>query len=392
MKRWISICLVCFLAWGMEVHGQPDELYARSAVLMDADTGRILFEKNGREFMANASTTKILTCILALEEMEDGQEAEFSALAASSPKVKLGAAKGERFLVKDLLYSLMLESHNDTAVAVAESIGGSVEEFSRLMNQKAKEIGCENTHFVTPNGLDREDEGGAHGTTAADLGLIMRYCIMESGKADEFLEITGTTTYTFSNLEQNRTYSCVNHNAFLSMMEGALTGKTGFTNKAGYCYVGALKREEKTFIVALLACGWPNNRSYKWKDTRILMNYGLDHYTKRSLWQEIELPDLIVEDAVGENGWDKEVTIGLKIQEPKEKTEMLLGDEEKVEVTCDFIKKSKAPIQAGSKVGRVVYSLNGEEIASYPILTQKGAERIDFYWYFRELFDKYLCR
>ena len=171
---------------------EPGTLYARSAVLMDADSGRILFDKNGEEKLANASTTKILTCILALEKGEPEQQVVFSEEAAKQPEVHLGAAEGENFHLGDLLYSLMLESHNDTAVAVAEAISGSTAAFAKAMNEKAKEIGCRETHFVSPNGLDWEDAEGAHETTAADLARILRYCIQESPKRKEFLKITRT--------------------------------------------------------------------------------------------------------------------------------------------------------------------------------------------------------
>ena len=156
------------------------ELYAQAAVLMDGDSGRILLGKNEREKRPMASTTKIMTCILALEEGEAEDVAEFSSLAASQPEVHLGAGTGRKFYLKDLLYSLMLESHNDTAVAVAECVSGSVEEFVKEMNRKARSIGCEDTWFVTPNGLDGSslDENGReqiHSTTAADLARIMKY-------------------------------------------------------------------------------------------------------------------------------------------------------------------------------------------------------------------------
>ena len=120
----------------------------------------------------------------------------------------------------------MLESHNDTAVMLAEHLAGSVEQFADEMNQKARELGLSHTHFVTPNGLDGADDGGSHRTTAEELARIMRYCVMESPKRKEFLEITGVSSYQFSDLEQTQTYSCINHNAFLTMMEGAVSGKT----------------------------------------------------------------------------------------------------------------------------------------------------------------------
>ena len=237
-----------------EAAAEP-ELYALAAVLTDGDTGRILWGKNERERRPMASTTKIMTCILALEEGDPEDIAVFSPLAASQPQVHLGAPAGRSFYLKDLLYSLMLESHNDTAVAVAECVSGSVEEFVAEMNRKAGELGCEDTWFVTPNGLDGTSPDGsgrerAHSTTAADLARIMRYCLRESPAREEFRAITGTSSYTFKDTEGIGTYSCANHNALLTMMEGAVSGKTGFTGEAGYSYVGALERDGKCLIVA----------------------------------------------------------------------------------------------------------------------------------------------
>lgn len=171
----------------------PGQLYARSAVLMDADSGRILFAKNAETERPMASTTKIMTCILALERADPDESVSVSANAAAQPRVRLGTVEGQKFKLKDLLYSLMLESHNDTAVMLAEHLAGSVEQFADEMNQKARELGLSHTHFVTPNGLDGADDGGSHRTTAEELARIMRYCVMESPKRKEFLEITGVS-------------------------------------------------------------------------------------------------------------------------------------------------------------------------------------------------------
>ena len=266
---------------------KENSLYAKSAVLMDAESGRILYGKNAAEQMAMASTTKIMTLLIALEQGNPEQIITVSKYAQSMPDVQLNMKEGEQYVLKDLLYSLMLESHNDSAVAIAEGVAGSVEAFADRMNRKAKEIGCENTCFITPNGLDAtatltDAEGREtavfHSTTAENLAKIMSYCITKSPCKEQFLEITQTPTYTFSNCEGTRNFTCQNHNSFLYMMEGAISGKNGFTGKAGYCYVGALKRDNRTLVVALLACGWPNNKSYKWKDTRALMEYGLANY------------------------------------------------------------------------------------------------------------------
>ena len=148
------MCLCRTPAKAQETEKGPGELYARSAVLMDADSGRILFGKEADKARPMASTTKIMTCILALEHMKEDQETEASDYAAGQPEVHLGVRAGERYKIRDLLYSLMLESHNDSAVMIAEGIAGSVEQFAALMNQKAVELGCKNTHFITPNGLD----------------------------------------------------------------------------------------------------------------------------------------------------------------------------------------------------------------------------------------------
>lgn len=258
MKRVIAAVLaacICLMDIPAEASAPPTELYAQSAVLMDGDSGRVLFEKNGEEQRPMASTTKILTCILVLENAGLAEVACVSAKAAAQPQVRLGVREGEQYQIKDLLLSLMLESHNDAAVILAEHVGKSLEGFAHMMNQKAAEIGCEKYHFVTPNGLDGEDAGGQHSITAGDLAKIMRYCIRLSPKREEFLAVTRTDSHSFTDVEGKRSFSCVNHNAFLGMMEGALSGKTGFTGKAGYCYVGALQRGEKTFIVVLLACG-----------------------------------------------------------------------------------------------------------------------------------------
>lgn len=174
-----------------EIGNEPKELYAQSAVLIDADSGRILFGKDEHKVRPMASTTKIMTCILALENMTEGQKAKVSDKAAGQPKVRLGVRSGEEYYIKDLLHSLMLESHNDSAVVIAETIGGSVESFAAMMNERAKELGCTDTHFVTPNGLDREDDGGAHSTTAADLARIMKYCITQSPKKRSFFRLRG---------------------------------------------------------------------------------------------------------------------------------------------------------------------------------------------------------
>lgn len=377
-----------------EVEDEPGELYAQSAVLIDADSGRILYGKNEDKVRPMASTTKIMTCIITLEKMKKDQIASVSALASGQPKVRLGVQSNEKYYIRDLLYSLMLESHNDSAVVIAEAIGGTVERFAQMMNEKAEEIGCEDTHFVTPNGLDGEDEKGIHATTASDLAHIMRYCICKSPKKEEFLKITGTKSYSFTDVDKQRSFSCNNHNAFLDMMDGAFSGKTGFTAGAGYCYVGALRQEQRTFIVALLACGWPGNKSYKWKDTRTLMEYALSHYRYRNVYEK--MPDMELQVKGGADAHDSykldcKISAGVmqKVGE-KEELMILLKDSEKIMINKEIEPYLQAPVEKGEKVGQYIYLLNGQEIKCYDIVTLESAEKRDMKWCAKNVFER-LC-
>ena len=283
-------------AYAEEDNTADVQLFARNAILLDGETGDILYDKCSDEHRPNASTTKILTCILAIECGNLADDVTASSYASKMPEVRLGVRDGEKYTLEDMLYAMMLESYNDAAVVIAEHIGGSVQHFAEMMNAKAEEIGCHSTYFITPNGLDAQDENGVHGTSAEDLVRIMRYCILISPQKDEFLKITRTKSYTFTDNTGNRTFACINHNAFLDMMPCALSGKTGFTCDAGYCYIGAAEVEGHTYIWALLGCGWPNNKTYKWKDAMKLLEYGKANFHKETYWQEPEIPAIPVKD------------------------------------------------------------------------------------------------
>lgn len=395
------------------VAGEEPDLYAMSAVLVDADTGRVLYGKNADTPMAMASTTKIMTCILVLENADLDDELKVSSYATTMPKVKLYLQSGESYRVRDLLYSLMLESHNDSAVALAEHVGKkylseelqqkdtakySVEEskqavaaFAFLMNAKARELGCENTYFITPNGLDATESitlnnGNVvqkeHCTTAKELACIMAYCIEKSPKSQEFLEITATPSYTFS--ANGRSYSCNNHNAFLNMMQGAISGKTGFTNKAGYCYVGALESEGRTFVVSLLACGWPNNKSYKWSDTRELMEYGMEHYAYREFSPDVaNSPIPVVNGAAKDGSPYHQVLVQTEKPGVKLPVRMLVSEGEEIVAEAACKESLCAPVAKGTQVGTVTYYLMNKEgekqyLWEEAVYTSENVKKIDF--------------
>ncbi len=397
-KVWMSLLAMIWLLAGCPwlchaAEMEDTELYARSACLMDADSGRVLYSKDGENQMPMASTTKVMTCILALELGHPDELVTASAYAASQPKVHMGVKEGEQFWLNDLLFALMLNSDNDAAVMIAEHIAGSVEAFAEKMNLKAREIGCEHTYFITPNGLDAEDEHGVHSTTAVDLARILRYCIMESPQKDMFLEITRMPSYTFWNNSHTKTYNCTNHNSFLNMMDGALTGKTGFTADAGYCYVGALQWEGKTLIVSLLACGWPNNKGYKWADTRKLMTYGLRNYNYRDVFEPKNLGSIPVE-----NGQYEGMKIGETAMTPVDfgtdqseiSLSLLLRQDENVRVNYQIPSKLKAPVKEGQQVGKVQYFLGNELLKEYPIYAQRQVDEIDYGWCLKQVEEQYL--
>ena len=367
---------------------EPAELYALSAVLMDGESGRVLYEKDGERPLANASTTKVLTCIVALENSLGDDYVQVSQNAASQPEVKLGLRKGEQYYLEDLLYSLMLKSHNDTAVAIAEHCGGSVEGFARMLNRKAKQIGCKDTYFITPNGLDAEDENGKHHTTAKDLALIMRYAV----KNETFLHIAQTRDYTFSEITGKRTFSVHNANAFLDMRDGVLAGKTGYTSQAGYCYVCAWEKEGKTFIVSLLGCGWPNHKTYKWSDTEKLLDFGDYNYEYETYWKEPQTGKILVTDGV-EDGQDIGTKIYLRgkcsVTAYDREKEVLLKKGETVTCKIEIPQKVSAPVLKGEKLGRIAYYLDGKLIDFYPVYAEKSVEKISFKWYTEKVFHDF---
>lgn len=413
----LLVCVLSVGAFSIEVRAESKDdfaptLYAQSATLMDAESGRILFEKKGDVMRSNASTTKIMTCILVLElEPDLEQWVEVSAYAAKQPKVHLGMRTGEQYKVGDLLYSMMLESHNDSAVALAEYIGkyklkseidseAAVLRFADAMNQKAKEIGCDHTYFVTPNGLDAVYRNRKHGCSSNDLARIMSYCVTESPCREQFLEITGTASYSFQEMGQTRQFFCRNHNALLSQRGDALSGKTGFTNQAGYCYVGTIESSGRVYTVALLGAGWPNNKNYKWKDCKTLLDYGTEQYQKADLTkyrnEVCKAEELQVIDGAGEKLFEIplcKVSVDPLEFENSEK-EILLKNGENISVQWhmeDSDSCLQAPVSLHQKVGTVNVYVDDALWQQYTLYTRDGVEAASVRWYIWQIYRTFFC-
>ena len=375
---------------------KPTELYALSACLMDAQSGRVLYEKNCDEVRAMASTTKIMTMVIALEYGNMQDVVTVSKYAATMPDVQLNICQGEQYIMSDLCYGMMLESYNDVTVAIAEHIGAayceveqdaakrSVEEskacvaaFAGLMNNKAKELGCTDTYFITPNGLDARDETGRHSTTARELAMIASYAVQN----EEFNNIASTRSHSFSEVNKKRSCSANNKDAFLDQMKGAFGIKTGFTGEAGYCFVGALRSEGRIFITVVLGSGWPGNRTYKWKDTRKLMEYGINNYFERTVFTTVdEYKYVNVLDG-------KSDSIRTRIDG---ELSLLLSDTDKVRVIYELEDYVKAPVYAGDAVGKVIIYINNVRYTSFPITAAEDAEKVDFRWFLKMVLDNLL--
>ena len=244
------------------------------ALLMNADTGQIIYGKNENVAHANASTTKIMTCILALENCKLNEKVKFSPYAASIEPSKLYANAGEIFYLKDLLYSLMLPSHNDTAVAIAEHVSGSTAKFVKLMNKRAQELGMTNTTFKNCNGLPEE----GHVTTARDISIMS----LELLKHPTILKYSGTYMETISEGRKSP-IELVNHNKLVRFFDGCDGLKTGFTQEAKYCISATAVRNNVRMLAVIMGAPTYKVRN---RDASMLMNYGFSKYQGKKLFNK----------------------------------------------------------------------------------------------------------
>lgn len=370
--RLISFCITIIIACNIlcicKINADEEKVvkYAKSAVLIDGDSGRILYEKSAHNKVSVASTTKIMTCIIVIENGNLGDMVTPSDYAIAMPKVKMHLDSKDKYKLEDLLYAMMLESYNDVAVAVAEHIAGSVEKFAELMNIKAKDIGMKDTNFVTPNGLDAKNQY----STAFDMALLGMYATNN----ELFVKITNTRNYSFVS-ENGRRVSVSNKDAFLDKMSDAIGIKTGFTGNAGYCFVGALKNENKKLISCVLACGWPPNKGYKWNDTLSLMKYG-ENYNYKEI---VDIQNDFVKYDV-RNGVENILNTYTN-----EKFGLLLKNDDKVDKKI-VISKKNAPIFKNEVVGYENIYVNNIKIKAIEIKAKHNIKKYEFKYCLKKFF------
>lgn len=326
-----------------------------------------------------ASTTKIMTATIVLENSNLSDEVTISKKAGGTGGSRLGLKKGDKISLNDLLYGLMLRSGNDAAVAIAEHVGGSVEEFAQMMNKKAKELGLTNTHFVTPHGLDNSN----HYTTALELAKLTDYALQNK----KFAQIVGTKE---TSIHINGTPRQIfNTNELLGVLDGVIGVKTGFTNGAGRCLVTETKRGDMDIITVVLGADTKKDRT---KDSIKLIEYAFANFTKVNIkekameefekWERINKNRILIIKG-------RKDRISLDVG--KFNTEVIpVKETDKLEITINTINQIEAPIEKNTKVGTIIIKLNDNIIESIDIICSEKIERKTWIDYFKENLQIYV--
>lgn len=338
-------------------------LNSRNAILYDKTYGQILYEKDAYKRVANASTTKILTAIVAYENGDIEDKVRVSKNAASVGGSEINLRSGDVITLGDLIKGLLIHSGNDAAIAIAEHVGGNVENFCDMMNQKAKTLGLESTHFTTPHGLDAEN----HYSTAYDLAKLAEYLldinylaniVKEKNvniKVNENIRILGTT------------------NEMLSFYEGANGVKTGFTGNAGRCLVTSATRNGRTLISVVLGCG---NKKQRTEDSIRLLNYGFENFEIVDVFQNMKKE---FEITVKKGKFDR-----YKIILSGKKYILVHKDEiNKLSYKYDIYGEFEAPLIKGKNIGKIHIYVNNNEVSEVLINIPETVEKKTFFDYFK---------
>ena len=356
MKRLVCILLAAMLVLAV-LPASADEVgtSAMACVIIDAITGRVLLSHNASAPLPMASTTKVMTALLALELGDLDAQVTCSRNAFGVPGTSIYLSEGETLTLREMLMGLMLASGNDAAVAIAEHIGGTVDNFCAMMTARAAELGCTNTVFLTPHGLPCE----GHYTTAEDLALIAR----EAMKHSIFREIVGTTRATIPWKDRGYDRVLNNKNKLLTTYDGATGIKTGYTRKAGRCLVFGAQRDGMELIGVVLNCpDWFNEAAR-------LMDMAFERYEAVTMLQAGDA--IATLDVLHANGAVVEAVVSADLSGVVAK-----GTLPQVEI--DLPNTLEAPVTAGQMIGQVRLTSNGVTIAESPIIAARNAARDDF--------------
>lgn len=362
---FIFIFLMQFIIFISPSYADSDNLktYCPSCILIEANTGKILYEKNSNDVRFPASTTKIMTAILTVENCNLADVATVSHNAVYSIPYDYTHAslkEGEELTIEQLLYALMIPSANDAAIVLAEHISGSVEEFAKLMNKRAEELGCKNTHFVNPNGIHSKD----HTSTSYDLALMGKFAMQNS----IIRKIVSTTQFT---LPATNKYSKTdrifnNSNDLLNTYsryyyEGTTGVKTGYTGEAGNCIIASAKKNDFEVILVVLGGESTNTGlSQRYLDCKTLFDYAFNNYSLKTLNEKNAVLKQITVRGATEETQNLNVLIKDKIEIFSENSADLSSLEP--EITLD--ENLMAPISANSAIGKITYNYDGQTYSS----------------------------
>lgn len=351
---------VTFSGKYLEATGKP-AVDAAAVVVMEAGSGRVLFSKNPTVKRSIASTTKIMTAIIALENASLDDKVEISKRAASISGSAIGLKAGDTYTMEDLMYGMLLNSGNDCAIAIAEYVGGTVENFANMLNSKARDIGASDTVYVTPHGLDADGQY----STAYDLAIITRYALNNK----DFSKIVSTKS------KQIQGHSLYNTNELLDIYPGTDGVKTGYTGKAGRCLVASAKKDGMRLISVVLGCVSRNKRA---ESSRNALEYGFKNYKLYTLIEEgKEFGTIPV--IKGKRG-----SVAVKAAET---VIMPLTDDEyeSLEKRISLPDKLTAPVYAGADAGAVQFLTDGTELACIPIKAWYNVGKKGYIDYFAEV-------
>ena len=357
------------------------KINSRSAVVIDRKSKNIIYGKNENVKKAMASTTKIMTAMVVIQNTNLNNIVDISKKAAGTGGSRLGLKAGDKITVKDLLYGLLLRSGNDCAVALAEYVAGSVPEFSNLMNQNAQMLGLNNTHFVTPHGLDEEE----HYTTAYELAILADYALNN----EVFAQIVNTKSYTININKNSKTLN--NTNELLGNLNGVYGVKTGFTNGAGRCLVTSIKRGNLDVICVVLGADTKKDRT---RDSAKLIEYTFNKYEEIDIkekikesfkkWNEINGNRINIEK--GESS-KLELTLNDKdkiFTYPIEK-----GTEDNINIEINANLNLKAPVLENTNIGKIKVYYNAKELLEIDILNINKINKKRIKNYMSDIFKNY---
>ena len=358
-RKALALALAAVLALpGVSAQGAQVAVTAPAAVLMEASTGQVLFEKGAHDRRACASITKVMTLLLTFEALEAGelsldQELTASAHAASMGGSDIWLEEGERMTVDDLLKATVIMSANDAAVVLAEAVSGSEEAFVARMNERAGELGMEDTVFKNCNGLDEE----GHLTSAYDVAVMSR-ALLTHEKIRDY-------TLTWMDSVRNGETQLVNTNKLIRSYQGITGLKTGTTGQAGSCISATAQREGMELIAVVLGA---ESTDLRFQDAKALLDYGF------AGWKTVTPETPFLQPAAVEGGMAQKVKVAAG-----EMPSLLLtaGEEAQVETVVQ-LEPVKAPVEQGQELGRILCQVAGETVAQVPITAKEGVEAVTF--------------